>query len=150
MNAATLPKTVTSRKKRVGRGHGSGRGKTAGRGTKGQKARGKIPLSFEGGALPLMKRLPFRRGKGKNRVFAKKPVVLNVRALNLLPKASIVSVETLMKHHLVDKQDAALYGVKILGDGELLLPLTVVLPTSKQAARKIEKAGGTVAEKEKT
>ena len=71
MKLESLPKTTERRKKRLGLGHGSGRGKTAGRGTKGQRARGKIPISFEGGAIPLIKRLPFMRGKGKNKSFKK-------------------------------------------------------------------------------
>jgi large subunit ribosomal protein L15 len=145
MNLTDLPKTVEKSKRRLGQGHGSGRVKTSGRGTKGQKARGKIPLRFEGGALPLIKRLPFRRGKGRNRSLRPTPVVINVKALNLLPKDTIVDIESLIKHHIVAADDAHLYGVKILGDGELSIPLTVKLSVSKGAAQKIEKAGGKVA-----
>lgn len=144
MKLDNLPKTTKRSKKRLGQGHGSGRGKTAGRGTKGQKARGKIPISFEGGALPLIKRLPFRRGKGRNKVFRKKPIIINVRVLNLLKKGSIVDTQTLIKNHIVREDDANIYGVKILGDGDLSVPLTVKLPVSKGAAKKIEKAGGKV------
>ncbi len=131
-------------KKRLGQGHGSGRGKTAGRGTKGQKARGKVPIFFEGGAVPLIKRLPFRRGKGKNKVFKKKPVIINLNALNLLPKNSTVDAKTLIDHHIVDASDAKIYGIKILGDGQVSIPLKVLLPFSKGAKAKIEKAGGSV------
>lgn len=141
-----LPQIVKKGKKRLGMGAGSGRGKTGGRGTKGQKARGKIPLYFEGGALPLIKRLPFRRGKGKNKVFKKQPLVVNIKALNLLPKKSTVNLETLIKYHIVDADDAKKYGVKILGDGEILFPLIVALPISKNARQKIEKTGGQVIE----
>jgi len=144
MRLDNLPKTTESKKKRLGQGHGSGRGKTAGRGTRGQKARNKIPLSFEGGALPLIKRLPFRRGRGKNKVFRKKPIAINVKILNFLRKGSIVDIKTLVENHIVDANDAKVYGVKILGDGELAVPLTVKLPVSKGAAKKIEKAGGKV------
>ncbi|MBI1982192.1 MAG: 50S ribosomal protein L15 [Candidatus Levybacteria bacterium] len=144
MNLSSLTKVTTRRKRRLGQGHGSGRGKTAGRGTKGQKARGKISLSFEGGALPLIKRLPFRRGKGKNKVFKKKPIILNVKALNLLPKGTTADMQSLVKHGLINEQEAKIYGVKILGNGELTLPLTVKLPVSKGAAKKIKKAGGVV------
>lgn len=144
MDLKNLTKTKTKKKKRVGRGYGSGRGKTAGRGTKGQKARGKIPLFFEGGANPLIKRLPFRRGKGKNKVFKKKPLIINVKALNLLPKASTVDLKALIERKIVNENDAKIYGVKILGEGELNIPLVVKLKTSKGAARKIEKAGGKV------
>ena len=139
-----LKKIKKSGKKRLGQGHGSGRGKTAGRGTKGQKAKGKISLSFEGGALPLIKRLPFRRGKGKNKVFKKKPLVVNIKVLNLLKKDSIVDIETLIKNRIVDEKDAKMYGVKILGEGDLKIPLTIKLPISKGAGSKIKKAGGKV------
>ena len=139
-----LKKIKKSSKKRLGQGHGSGRGKTAGRGTKGQKARGKVPLYFEGGALPLIKRLPFRRGKGKNKVFKKKPMIVNIKVLSLLKKDSIVDIETLIKNKIVDEKDAKMYGVKILGEGDLKIPLTVKLPISKGAASKIKKAGGHV------
>lgn len=67
MNIHSLPKIVKRSKKRLGRGHGSGKVKTSGRGTKGQKARGKLPLGFEGGQTPLVKRLPYLRGKGRNK-----------------------------------------------------------------------------------
>lgn len=144
MQLHTLPSVVTRKSKRLGRGHGSGRGKTAGRGTKGQKARGKIQLSFEGGALPLIKRLPFRRGKEKNKVFKKKPIVINIKALQLLPENSTVDIEALIKHKIVDGEQGRVYGVKVLGDGELSVPLVVKLPVSGGARKKIEAAGGKV------
>ncbi len=139
-----LKKIKESSKRRLGQGHGSGRGKTGGRGTKGQKSRGKVPLFFEGGALPLIKRLPFRRGKGRNKVFKKKPITVNIKALNLLKKDSIVDIETLIKNKIVDGDHAKMYGVKILGEGELKVSLTVKLPISKGAAEKIKKAGGKI------
>ena len=70
MNLNQLPKIKKTSKKRLGQGHGSGKVKTSGRGTKGQKARNKVPMYFEGGALPLIKRLPYRRGKGRNKSFS--------------------------------------------------------------------------------
>lgn len=139
-----LNKLKHKNKKRLGQGHGSGRVKTSGRGTKGQNARSNRALSFEGGALPLIKRLPFRRGKGKNKSFRPTPVILNIRALNLLKKDSVVDLESLIKNKIVDQKDAKMYGVKILGDGELNVALIVKLPVSKGAAEKIEKAGGKV------
>ncbi len=145
MNLSNLAKVTVKKKRRVGQGHGSGRGKTAGRGTKGQKARGHIPLSFEGGALPLIKRLPFRRGKGKNKSFKKKPVILNVKILNILEKEATVTLQTLIDKKIVDARHAKEYGVKILGDGELSIPLTIdQIPVSKGAAEKIKKAGGEI------
>ena len=144
MNLSALPKITEKRKRRVGRGHGSGRVKTAGRGTKGQNAKGKRPLSFEGGALSLIKRLPFRRGKERNKAFKKKPVILNVKVLSLLKKDSVVDVAFLIKNRIVDSDHAKKYGVKILGDGDIQIALVIKLPISKNAAKKIEKAGGRV------
>ncbi|MEK7573705.1 MAG: 50S ribosomal protein L15 [Patescibacteria group bacterium] len=144
MSLNKLTKISKNKKRRLGQGHGSGRGKTAGRGTKGQKARRNIPLFFEGGALPLIKRLPFRRGKGKNKVFKPSPVILNVKVLNLLKKDTIVDIDSLIKNRIVDASDAKIYGVKILGDGDLKVSLTVNVPVSKSAAVKIQKAGGKV------
>lgn len=144
MNLENLPKTTEAKKKRLGQGHGSGRGKTAGRGTKGQKARSKIPLDFEGGALPLIKRLPFLRGKGKNKAFRKKRIIVNLKALNILKKDSVVDLETLIKNRIVREEDARNRGVKILGDGEILNPLTIRLPISKRALKKVEKIGGKI------
>lgn len=130
--------------RRLGQGHGSGRGKTAGRGTKGQNARSRRALSFEGGALPLIKRLPFRRGKGRNASLKKDSLIVNIKVLNLLPAKSVVDIDTLIKHNIVVAADAKKFGVKILGDGELKHALTVKLPISNSARKKIEKAGGTV------
>lgn len=139
-----LQKTTTKKLRRLGQGHGSGRGKTAGRGQKGQNARSRRALSFEGGALPLIKRLPFRRGKGRNFSLNTKPIVVNLKALNLLPAKSVVDIETLIKHNIVVSSDAKKFGVKILGDGELKSAFTVKLPISNSARKKVEKAGGTV------
>lgn len=144
MQISDLQKIKSRGKKRVGQGHGSGRGKTAGRGMKGQKARNKVALNFEGGALPLTKRLPFLRGKGRNRSLQEKAIVLNVSALNAFTKGATVDVESLAKQGLVTLKEAQQKGVKILGDGELGVALTVKLPTSKGAAEKITKAGGSV------
>jgi large subunit ribosomal protein L15 len=140
-----LEKTTTKKTRRLGQGHGSGRGKTSGRGTKGQNARSRRALSFEGGALPLIKRLPFRRGKGRNVSLKATPIVINLKALNLLPKGSVVDIDLLIKHNMVVPSDAKKVGVKILGDGELENAMTIKLPVSLSARRKIEKAGGSVA-----
>ncbi|MCL5438404.1 MAG: uL15 family ribosomal protein, partial [Patescibacteria group bacterium] len=87
-----LKKIVVKKKRRLGQGHGSGRVKTSGRGTKGQNARGKRSLWFEGGAVSLIKRLPFRRGKGRNKVFKKKPITINIKVLNIFPKSSVIDI----------------------------------------------------------
>lgn len=144
MELHKLPKLVAPPKKRLGRGSGSGRGKTAGRGTKGQKARGKIKLGFEGGQLPLIKRLPLRRGKGRNKSLRPGPLVVNVKYLNILPENTRVDLQTLIQAKIIKEDEARSFGVKILGDGELNVPLTVKLPCSGGAKEKIEKAGGKV------
>lgn len=147
MNTQQLPKIVSKSKRRLGRGSGSGREKTSGRGTKGLKARGTVKQSFEGGQLPLIKRLPFVRGKSRNYSLKQKPIAVNVKYLELLPAKTTVTIETLVKHRII-RSDQALRGVKILGDGVLKKALTVLIPCSKGAIKKIESAGGTVTTKE--
>lgn len=144
MNLTNLTKITTKSKKRVGLGHGSGRGKTAGRGTKGQLARHSSKLGFDGDANPLIRRLPFLRGKGRNKSLQVHPLIVNVNALNIFSDKEVVDIESLAKYHLVRLKDAKASGVKILGDGELQKALTVKLPISKSAAQKIEKAGGKI------
>jgi len=147
MQLNNLPKTTTKKKKRQGRGYGSGKGgHTVGRGQKGQKSRSKVPLLFEGTkrGKSLMGRLAMLRGKGKLKSRKNKPVIVNVKYLNLLSDGAIVDIKTLSKAGIVDKKDAIKYGVKILGDGKLEKKLTVELPTSKGAKKKIEGAGGRV------
>jgi len=128
--------------KRIGRGIGSGLGKTAGKGHKGQKARsggGKGP-HFEGGQTPLQRRLP-KRGF-KNAEFKKVYAEVNLEDLNRFAPDSVVTPELLRESGLVKKMYD---GVKILGDGELNHALTVQAHGfSKSAAAKIEKAGGKV------
>lgn len=144
MKLSSLTKITKERQKRLGQGHGSGRGKTAGRGTKGQNAKGSRPLSFEGGALSLIKRLPFLRGKGKNKSFRNQQLTIGVEALSFLKKGTIVDVKALVDNKIVDSEYAKKYGVKILGNGKLDIALIVKLPVSKGALKKIEKAGGKV------
>lgn len=140
-----LPKTTAAKKKRLGRGYGSGKGgHTVGRGTKGFKARAKVSLTFDGTKIKksLLKRLPLQRGKGKFKSLKPGPVIVNLKYLNFLPKGSEVDLKTLVKHGIVKEKEAKKYGVKILGNGELNVSLKVKLPCSKGAAKKIEKAGG--------
>lgn len=146
MNISALNKIKSKSTRRVGRGPGTGRGKTSGRGTKGQNARGKLSIShshYEGGQRPIFKRLPYKRGKGNPKI-SKKPIIINLEVLNKLPKNSEVNLELLIKNNIVEKNDAKIFGVKILGDGEINTPLTIKLKTSKSAADKIQKAGGKV------
>lgn len=130
-------------KRRLGQGHGSGRMKTAGRGTKGQKARYDIPLAFEGGALPLIKRLPFLRGKDRNKSLGQEVTVLNIKHLGSFLANAEVTLESLVKKNLVSQRQAD-QGVKILGDGELSVALIVKVPVSQSAQEKIQNAGGRV------
>lgn len=143
MKLNSLPAIKKVPKKRLGRGHGSGRVKTSGRGTKGQKAREKVKLTFAGSSLQAswLKRLPLMRGKGKNKRHLKKPTAVNVKYLNSLKPNAEVTLESLKKARIVD---ASVTRVKILGDGDLKVALTVKLPCSQGAIKKIEKAGGTV------
>ena len=145
MELKNLSKTTQKGKKRIGRGYGSGKGgHTSSRGAKGDKARGKVALIFEGTKMKksLLKRLPLGRGKGKLKAFGKKPIIVNVSLLNLLPKETLVNLENLAKAGLVEKKQAQARGIKILGDGELKIALKVALPCSSGAVVKIKKAGG--------
>ncbi len=133
-------------KRRLGRGHGSGRMKTAGRGTKGHKARtgGSNPAFFEGGQLRFSRRLPFI--KGFNNTFKRVYALVNVGQLAVFEPASQVTAETLVEQNLI-KASAAKGLIKVLGDGELDRALTVRAHKFSTSARaKIEAAGGTVEE----
>lgn len=140
MKLHELLKIKTRSKKRAGRGLGSGRGKTAGKGTKGQKARGKIPVGFVG-SLPLYKKLPLKRGLGNIKVSPKvKPISLS--ALNVFPSKSTVDLDQLLKMKIITPKQAK-SGVKILG-GNIEKVLTVRLLVSKSARKNISEKGGKV------
>jgi len=132
---------ATHYKKRVGRGSGSGLGKTSGRGQKGQKARsgGGVRLGFEGGQTPLFKRLP---KKGFTNPFRKEFAVVNLSDLNRYEENTEVTPEILLKDKVIRKE---LNGVKILGRGKLEVKLTVKAHKFSASAKEaIESAGGTV------
>src|SRR5687767_9673265 len=124
METNALPQTVEKKLRRLGQGHGSGRGKTSGRGTKGQKARGKIPTFFERGALPLTKRLPFLKGRGRNKIQKRHPVELNITSLEKFPAKTVVDVENLVKSGLVSSK-ATLNGVKLIGNDKIVVKYEV-------------------------
>ena len=130
--------SVQSDNFRRGRGHGSGNGKTAGKGHKGQKARSGAPRpGFEGGQMPLYRRLPKRGFKCRN---SKEIIGINVSALERFENDSVVSIETLLEAGII-KNTAD--GVKILGNGELTKKLTVQANAfSAGAVEKIEALGG--------
>ena len=129
----------TKEAKRKGRGIGTGNGKTAGRGHKGQKARsgGGVRVGFEGGQMPLARRIPKR---GFHNIFAKPLEFVNVSELNVFEDGATVSIESLLDAGILSK---CRYGVKILGNGELKKKLTVSANAFSQTAKeKIEAAGG--------
>ena len=132
LHELTAVEGSTKERKRIGRGHGSGQGKTAGKGHKGQKARsgGSIRPGFEGGQMPLQRRVPKR---GFNNIFAKKIVAINVSDLNKFEDGAEVDAQALVNVGIV----------KILGNGEISKKLTVkVAAYSESAKQKIEAAGG--------
>jgi len=133
------PEGARKGKKRIGRGEGSGHGGTSTKGHKGYKARsgGKRSPGFEGGQMPLQRRLPKR---GFKNPFRKQWSVINLRDLSSFPDGAVVDVESLKSKGLVKKIGS---GVKILGEGEVLRPLTVRAQAfSLSAKKKIEAAGG--------
>ena len=126
-------------KRRIGRGHGSGWGKTAGKGHKGQNARsgGGVRPGFEGGQMPLQRRIPKR---GFNNIFAKKVVAVNVGELEKFGEGSVIDANELISMGLVNR---SFDKIKILGEGNLTKSLTVKAQMfSKSAQQKIESAGG--------
>ena len=143
MDLSNLSPAMGSRQSdnfRRGRGHGSGNGKTAGKGHKGQKARsGATRPGFEGGQMPLYRRLPKRGFKNRN---TKDIVAINVSVLNRFEDGAEVTVESLLASGAISRAGD---GVKILGNGEITKKLTVkVTAVSEGAKAKIEAAGGTV------
>ena len=130
---------ATKEVKRVGRGHGSGNGKTAGKGHKGQKARAGRGqrFGFEGGQMPLQRRVPKR---GFNNIFAKEFVSVNVNSLNAFDDGAVVDAAALIEKGIIKKEYD---GVKILGNGEITKKLTVKAVAFSAAAKdKITAAGG--------
>ncbi len=125
--------------KRIGRGHGSGWGKTAGKGHKGQKARsgGGVRPGFEGGQMPLQRRIPKR---GFNNIFAKKTISVNLAELNRFNEGTTVDAELLIKTGIIKKEHDR---IKILSNGNLTKKLNVKANAFSESARqKIENAGG--------
>lgn len=143
MDIQTLSPAKNSRTAsvRVGRGIGSGLGKTSGKGQKGQNSRsgGGVRPGFEGGQLPLMRKLPIRGFNNYN--FAKVYSTCNVGDLEQFEENSVITLELLYETRVVGKIEA--YGLKVLGNGELTKPLTVrAKKFTKSAIEKIEKVGG--------
>jgi large subunit ribosomal protein L15 len=141
MNLSELRPAEGSKQSRFrkGRGHGSGAGKTAGKGHKGQKARsgGGVRPGFEGGQMPLYRRIPKR---GFTNINSKEIIAINVERLNIFEDNAVVTVDTLIEAGIIKNPKD---GVKILGNGDLTKKLTVMVNQySKSAVEKIEAAGG--------
>lgn len=133
------PRGASHRRKRIGQGMGSGHGKTATRGSKGQRSRSgsRMRPGFEGGQMPLQRRLPKR---GFTNIFKKRFAVVNLRDLAKLDPAVAVTPELLLKRGVIKRLDE---GLRILGEGELKAPFTIQAHHfSKSALEKIQKAGG--------
>ncbi|OGE25960.1 50S ribosomal protein L15 [Candidatus Daviesbacteria bacterium RIFCSPLOWO2_02_FULL_40_8] len=143
MKLHQLPKLAARSGKRLGRGAGSGKGKTSARGTKGQKARGKVALGFIGGTLAIYKKLPFKRGLGNSKV-SPKFLPVSVEKLSIFKSGTEITVALLIESKIVDPKDALTKGVKLVGKSDLRVPLNVVLPTTASAKSTIIKAGGKV------
>ena len=129
----------TKESKRIGRGHGSGQGKTAGKGHKGQHARAGrgIRIGFEGGQMPLQRRVPKR---GFNNIFAEEWIAINLSSLELFEDGSVVDAAALANKGIIKKADLP---IKVLGNGKLTKKLEVKLNAySASAAEKIAAAGG--------
>jgi len=137
------PKSIKKRK-RVGRGEGSGHGKTSGRGHKGQKARSGagVKPGFEGGQMPLARRIPKLRGYGNRSLHRIDYQIVNVKSLNMFRNDEVITPKLLYKKGLIKKLDKP---VKVLGDGNLEKKVTVKAQFfSRSAKKKIENIGGKV------
>lgn len=142
---SNLPATVTRRKKRIGRGLGSGRGAKSGRGTtRHQKARESIPLHFEGGQARMIKRFPLLRGKGRNKSKNFDPFTLTLDKLNVFHDNEEVTTESIIEKKIVKAKDLKIRGFKILAGGSLTKKLIVKVPISKTAKKQVAAAGGRV------
>lgn len=140
MTPVQYPSIVKRTKKRIGRGHGSGKVKTAGRGTKGQNARDHMPIGFEGGQLSLTKRLPQLRGKLRNNSQKKEVTEVQIARIDTLPAGEITK-EMLMKLGFVSKKATR---IKVLGSVKMKHAYTVHLVCSKGSTKSITDAGGKV------
>ena len=140
LNELIPTKGSRKKRKRIGRGKGSGSGETAGRGTKGQNSRsgGGVHLGFEGGQMPLQRRIPKR---GFTNIFKKKYEIINIKDLKYFKSGELINSDTLLKSGLLKKARA----VKLLGEGDISYPLKIKVNKVSQAAKeKIESAGGKV------
>ncbi|MBW2568779.1 MAG: 50S ribosomal protein L15 [Deltaproteobacteria bacterium] len=141
LNELSSPKGSRKLRRRLGRGPGSGRGKTAGRGTKGQNSRsgGGVRPGFEGGQMPIHRRLPKR---GFANIFSKNIATINIHDLSKFEPNTLVDEAALIRNGLVKGKNDA---IKLLGQGDIKYPLTIKIDRiSKSAREKIEVAGGNI------
>ncbi|RZB34339.1 MAG: large subunit ribosomal protein L15 [Desulfobacteraceae bacterium Eth-SRB1] len=141
LNELSPPKGSRKPRRRLGRGPGSGRGKTAGRGTKGHNSRsgGGVRPGFEGGQMPIHRRLPKR---GFTNIFRKNMATVNIRDLSKFETGSLVDEAALIRNGLINGTNDC---IKLLGHGDIKYPLTIKIDRiSKSAREKIEAAGGNV------
>ena len=142
MLLANLPKIIETPKKRLGHGFGSGvGGHTVGRGQKGQKTRGKMPLWFEGGQLPLIRRTPFIKGKHRFQVIKLQPITVNFDRISKFEDNTVVDNDFLVTALKISEKEAK-RGFKIIATGKLIKPLEIKVLASAGAIKAIEAAGG--------
>jgi len=140
-----LPPVKSKSKRRLGRGYGSQKGgHTSSRGQKGQKSRNKLPIWFEGGQLPLIRRTPFIKGKSRFNSLKPKPVTITLDELNMFKTNSTVDLKSISTTLKLSSQQLLNQGAKILASGQIKKALIVKVPVSKTAAKAIQKAGGRV------
>lgn len=145
MDLSQLPKTTSKSSKRKGRGYGSGKGgHTSSRGQKGQKSRSKVPMWFEGGQLPQIRRFPFIRGKSRLKSLKKNTIAINLSQLKSFRAGAVIDHKSLIKAGLIKSSELTKNSIRILGRGEIDKAINVKVNTSNRAAEKIQKAGGSV------
>ena len=138
-----LPKVTSRPAKRLGRGGGSGKGfHTVGRGQKGQKTRGTIPVWFEGGQLPLIRRTPFIRGKRRFKSLKGDAVIVTLKTLNKFKANQTVDAQAVVETLKISQKWIAKAGIKVVATGKLEKALKVSLPASAAAVKAITAAGG--------
>lgn len=144
MKLHTKIKTVQRPSKRLGHGYGSGKGgHNSSRGTKGQKARGKVPDYFVGSSWVWFKRLPFIRGKSKFSTLSPS-LTIRVQDLNKLPAGAVVNSQSLYEAGLIKKVMVTKAKIKVVGSGKLNHKLTLEIPATESAAKAVTEAGGEV------
>lgn len=142
MLLATLPKSTSRSKKRLGRGYGSGvGGHTVGRGQKGQKTRGTMPVWFEGGQLPIVRRTPFIKGKHRFQSINLQPIAVNLDFLNKFEDGTVIDAALLARSLKLSEKDAK-PGFKIVATGKLEKALEVKVLATAGAQKLIEAAKG--------